>query len=322
MFESEHSEWPAASASFSSIVTHDIRLDAAQIRAERVPEPGDQGDERRTLHQPWPGSDAWLSPQADHGEESYHGSGKLAGRVALVTGGDSGIGRAVAIAYAREGADVCFTYFNEHEDARRTTELIEQAGRRALAIAGDLMDRNHCRRVVERTVTELGHLDILVNNAAFQMEADDLATIPVEQIEQSFRTNILAPIWLTQAALDHLESGSVILNTGSITAMEGSPSLIDYSATKGALHVFTKSLARALADRGIRVNCVAPGPVWTPLIPATLDEEHVAEFGRDTLLHRPAQPAEIAPTYVLLASDEGRYYTGEILAPTGRAASR
>jgi hypothetical protein len=322
MFDPDETQEPAASASFSSIMTHDIRLDAAQRPSENGPESNDKRNNGRTLKQPWPGSDQRLLPQADHGETSYQGTGKLAGRVALVTGGDSGIGRAVAIAYAREGADVCITYFNEHDDARKTTELIERAGRRALAIAGDLTDRDHCQHVVQRTITELGHLDILVNNAAFQMEADDLAKIPMEQIEQSFRTNILAPIWLTQAALDHLDPGSVILNTGSITAMEGSPTLIDYSATKGALHTLTKSLARALADRGIRVNCVAPGPVWTPLIPSTLDAEHVAEFGRDTLLQRPAQPAEIAPTYVLLASDEGRYYTGEILAPTGRAASR
>ena len=315
------SDSSAASASVSSIMTHDIRLDASHMHAKESSRKENAG-QKRVLDQPWPGSDEKLGPQADHGEESYQGTGKLQGRVALVTGGDSGIGRAVALAFAREGADVCISYLNEHEDAHVTEALVLDAGRRALLIPGDLTDREHCGDLVERTVKELGGLDILVNNAAFQMEADDLSSIPAEQIERTFRTNILAPFWITQAALRHMKAGSVILNTGSITGMEGNASLIDYAATKGAVHMFTKSLARALSDRGIRVNCVAPGPVWTPLIPATLDSDHVAKFGKDTLLQRPAQPAEIAPTYVLLASDDGRYYTGEVLAPTGRAASR
>jgi len=269
-------------------------------------------------HQEWPGREAELRPPADHGEETYVGSGKLAGRAALITGGDSGIGRAVAIAFAREGADVAIGYFNEHEDARETGRWVRAAGRRFLAFAGDVGDREHCRELVRRTVEEFGRLDILVNNAAFQWETEDLAALTPEQLERTFRTNIYACFWLAQAALEHMGPGSVILNTGSVTALEGNAGLLDYSATKGAIHVFTKSLARALAPRGIRVNCVAPGPVWTPLIPASFSEEHVAGFGGDTVWGRPAQPAEIAPAFVFLASADSRYCTGEIFAPTGR----
>jgi NAD(P)-dependent dehydrogenase (short-subunit alcohol dehydrogenase family) len=272
--------------------------------------------------QEWPGETKGMRPQPDHGEESYRGAAKLEGRVALITGGDSGIGRAVAIAFAREGADVAISYFDEEDDAHTTVSWIEKAGRRALAIPGDVGEYDHCRELVLRTVEEFGKLDILVNNAAFQMEQQAIEDISPEQLERTFRTNIFAYFWLAQAALDHMQEGGVILNTGSITAMDGNKGLLDYSATKGAIHTFTKSLAQSVAERGIRVNCVAPGPVWTPLIPATLDEEHVARFGADTLWERAAQPAEIAPSYVFLASADGRYYSGEVFAPTGRAASR
>jgi NAD(P)-dependent dehydrogenase (short-subunit alcohol dehydrogenase family) len=263
-----------------------------------------------------------MQPRPDHGEDSYVGAGKLEGRNALITGGDSGIGRAVAIAFAREGADVVIAYLDEHEDAETTVAWIQEAGRRSLAIPGDLTEIAHCRDVVRRTVDHLGGLDILVNNAAFQMEQKKLEDITPDQLERTFRTNFFAYFWLAQAALEHMTHGAAILNTGSVTAMTGNKTLIDYSATKGAIHTFTKSLALALAERGIRVNCVAPGPVWTPLIPATLEKEHVERFGENTLWERPAEPAEIAPTYVFLASNDGNYYSGEVFAPTGRAASR
>ncbi len=285
-------------------------------------EPGPEGVPAEGRELEWPGGQEELRPRADHGETSYRGSGKLEGRAALITGGDSGIGRAVAIAFAREGADVAIAYLQEHEDARETVRYVREAGRRALAFPGDLGDPEHCRDVVRRTADEFGRLDILVNNAAFQWETRSFEEITPEQVEKTFRTNIFAYIWMAQAAIERMGEGGVILNTGSVTALEGNAGLIDYSATKGAIHVFTKSLALALADRGIRVNCVAPGPVWTPLIPSTLSPEHVAGFGEDTFWKRPAQPAEIAPSFVFLASDDGRFYTGEILAPTGRTTTR
>jgi hypothetical protein len=272
--------------------------------------------------QPWPGGTARMGPVPDHGEDSYVGSGRLEGRVALVTGGDSGIGRAVAIAFAREGAEVAVAYLEEHDDARETVRWVEQAGRRGLTLSADLTRHAACRDIVQMTVRELGRLDIVVNNAAYQMETSGIEELTPEQVERTFRTNIMAYIYVAQAALEHLPPGGVILNTGSVTAMDGHPSLIDYAATKGAIHTFTRSLALAVADRGVRVNAVAPGPVWTPLIPATLDEDHVAKFGASTHWKRPAQPAEIAPSYVFLASDDGRYYTGETLAPTGRSTTR
>lgn len=272
--------------------------------------------------QEWPGLDQRLEPRADHGESSYVGAGKLAGKRALITGGDSGIGRAVAIAFAREGADVAIAYYDEHEDAEETMRWVRDAGRRTLAIPGDLSSREHCSAVVQQAVDELGGIDILVNNAAYQMEVDDIADISPEQLDITFRTNIYAFIWLAQEALPHMQHGAVILNTGSVTALEGHASLLDYACTKGAIHVFTKSLAMQLADRGIRVNCVAPGPVWTPLIASTLKEEHIEDFGADTQWGRPAQPVEIAPSYVFLASADGRYYSGEVLAPTGKGTTR
>lgn len=278
--------------------------------------PGEQPD------QEWPGRESRMRPRPDHGEESYRGTGKLEGKRALITGADSGIGKAVAIAFAREGADVAFAYFDEHDDARDTVEWIEEAGRTAFALDGDLTGREHCRDVVRRSVEKLGGIDILVNNVAYHCQTESLEEIEEEQLERTFRTNILSYFWVTQAALPHLEPGSVILNTGSVVALRGSHHLLDYSATKGAVHVLTQSLAQALSERGIRVNCVAPGPVWTPLIPSTKSEEEVEEFGGDSVWGRPAQPAELAPSYVFLASADSRFCTGEILAVTGMETTR
>jgi NAD(P)-dependent dehydrogenase (short-subunit alcohol dehydrogenase family) len=280
------------------------------------------GPEKHERQQEPPGSEQAMKQTPDHGEESYRGAGKLEGKVALITGGDSGIGRAVAIAFAREGADVAIGYLEEDADAEETRRWVERAGRRCLTQRFDVREPEQCRALVQRTVDELGGLDVLVNNAAYQMEQDGIEDITPEQLDRTFRTNIYGYIWMAQAALPHLEAGASIINTGSVTASDGNPGLIDYSATKGAIHVFSKSLAQSIADRGIRVNVVAPGPVWTPLIPSTMGKEHVATFGEDTLLKRPAQPAEIAPSYVFLASADGRYYTGEVLYPTGQATSR
>jgi len=243
-------------------------------------------------------------------------------KAALVTGADSGIGRAVALAFAREGADVAIAYLCEHDDAAETLRLVEEAGRRGVLLASDLRERTSCRQVVADAAQTLGHLDIVVNNAAYQKEIEDFGDLDEEQVERTFRTNVFAYLWIAQAAVEYLPRGGVILNTGSVTALEGHETLIDYAATKGAIHVLTKSLARALADRGIRVNCVAPGPVWTPLIPATLRPDHVQRFGESTELGRPAQPGELAPSYVFLACDDATWYTGEVLAPTGRATTR
>jgi NAD(P)-dependent dehydrogenase (short-subunit alcohol dehydrogenase family) len=274
--------------------------------------------------QRWPGTTDRMEPRPDHGEESYVGKSRLAGKAALITGGDSGIGRAVAIAFAREGADIAFTYLGKLEkaDATETAAAVQQAGRRALAISADLRGVAACRRVVERAVKELGRLDIVVNNAAFQCEQKRIEDLDVEQVRRTFETNVFAYLFMAQAAAEHLAGGGVIINTGSVTALDGSPTLLDYSASKGAVHVLTRSLAKALSERGIRVNCVAPGPVWTPLIPSTLDRDHVERFGADTAWGRAAQPVEIAPSYVFLASDESSFYTGEILAPTGRSTTR
>ena len=271
-----------------------------------------------------PGTDQDLKPHADHGEESYRGSGKLEGRAAVITGGDSGIGRAVAIAFAREGADVVIGYLSEkeEEDARETAKWVEQAGRRCVQHRFNVQHRGECQAFVERAVKEFGRLDIVVNNAAYQQEQKSILDITEEQLDGTFRTNIYGYIFMVQCALPHLKEGASIINTGSVTAMKGNAGLIDYSATKGAIHTFTKSLAQSLAEKGIRVNCVAPGPVWTPLIPATMDKDHVKRFGKDTFWGRAAQPAEIAPSYVFLASEDGRYYTAEVFAPTGSETSR
>jgi NAD(P)-dependent dehydrogenase (short-subunit alcohol dehydrogenase family) len=251
-----------------------------------------------------PGIEAEMTPKPKAEDPSYRGSGKLDGKVALITGGDSGIGRAAAIAFATEGADVAVLYLDEHQDAEETKRKIEGKGRRCLTIAGDVGDEGFCKEAVERTVRELGRLDVVVNNAA-------------EQLERTFRTNIFSYFYIAKAALPHLKEGSAIINTTSVTAYRGSSHLIDYASTKGAIVAFTRSLSTNLAERKIRVNGVAPGPIWTPLIPASFDEEKVKTFGADVPLGRPGQPEEVAPCYVFLASDDSSYMTGQVLHPNG-----
>ena len=264
-----------------------------------------------------PGTEAEMTPRADHGQDTYRGFDRLRDRAALITGGDSGIGRAVAIAFAREGADVLISYLDEHEDAEETVRVVEQAGRRAVAVAGDIGDEAHCRALVERAVGEFGRLDVLVNNAAFQTTHETITEHPSDEIERIFRTNILAMFWLCKAAVPHMKPGATIINTASVQAYQPDPMLLPYSTTKGAIVTFTKGLARDLTPKGIRVNSVAPGPVWTPLIPMSMPEEKTKDFGADTPMQRTAQPAELAPPYVFLASDESRFVSGEILAVTG-----
>jgi NAD(P)-dependent dehydrogenase (short-subunit alcohol dehydrogenase family) len=258
-----------------------------------------------------------MDPQPDYGEETYRGTGKLKDRVALVTGGDSGIGRAVALAFAREGADVLISYLESHSDADESRRLVEDAGRRALTVAGDIGDREHCNALVDQAVSELGRLDVLVNNAAYQAVHDDVTEIPPDEIEFVFRTNVLSMFWLVQAAVPHLKPGSAIVNTASIQAYQPSPGLLHYAATKGAIVTFTKALGEGLAEKGIRVNAVAPGPIWTPLVVMSFPPEGNAEFGKDTPMGRPGQPAELAPLYVFLASDDASYITGEVVGVTG-----
>ncbi|GAB3504434.1 SDR family oxidoreductase [Spirosoma knui] len=264
-----------------------------------------------------PGTEKSMQPTADHGETSYQGSGKLTGRKALITGGDSGIGRAVAIAFAREGADVLISYLNEDEDARETARYVEEAGRKALLVPGDISEESHCQQLIQRAVDELGGLDILVNNAAFQMSRESLQEVPSEEWDHTFRTNIYAMYYLCKAAEQHLKPGSTIVNTTSVNAYKPNPGLLAYAATKAAIQNFTANLAQVWAEKGIRVNCVAPGPVWTPLIPSTMPEEKVKTFGQDVPLKRAGQPAELAPIYVLLASNESSYMTGSTVQVTG-----
>jgi NAD(P)-dependent dehydrogenase (short-subunit alcohol dehydrogenase family) len=264
-----------------------------------------------------PGHTGEMQPEPDHGETSYKGCGKLQGRAALITGADSGIGRAVAIAFAREGADMLISYLDEHEDAKETAHWVEKAGRRAVLMAGDVADQAHCRALVDRAVREFGRLDILVNNAAMQRTHKDLSEITAEEWDRTFRTNIHSQFYLCQAAVPHMKPGSTIVNTTSINAKTPSPQLLAYAATKGAIANFTAGLAQMLAGKGIRVNCVAPGPIWTPLIPSTMPGEKVQSFGENVPLGRPGQPAELAPAYVLLASPEASYITGAMIPVTG-----
>ncbi len=269
--------------------------------------------------QPWPGLACKMNPRPDHGEKSYRGSGRLKGRKALLTGGDSGIGRAAAIAFAREGADVAINYLpEEEEDAREVVELIKEAGRKAAAIPGDIRDETFCRKLVDDAVHELGGLDILVNNAARQHVHESIMEITTEDLDWTFRTNLYALFWITKAAIPHMPPGSTIINTTSITAYEPSKHLLDYAVTKAGILNFTWGLAKQLASLGIRVNAVAPGPFWTPLQPSGgQTQDHLTKFGGDTPLGRPGQPAEIAPLYVLLASTEASYATGQVFGETG-----
>lgn len=268
-----------------------------------------------------PGVEEEMRPKADHGEESYQGSGKLKGRKAIITGGDSGIGKAVVIAFAREGADVLISYLEEHEDAKDTAKFVEEAGKRAILMAGDVSNEDHCKNIVKRAVEEFGQIDVLVNNAAFQMSRDSLQEIPSDEWDYTFRTNIHSMFYLCKAAEPHMKPGSTIVNTTSINAYKPRKTLLAYAATKGAIQNFTANLGQLLADKGIRANCVAPGPVWTPLIPATMPAEQVKSFGKDVPLKRAAQPAELAPIYVLLASEDSSYMTGSTVQVTGGTPS-
>jgi NAD(P)-dependent dehydrogenase (short-subunit alcohol dehydrogenase family) len=267
--------------------------------------------------QPMPGHTEKMRPKPDHGEESYRGSGKLAGKRAVITGGDSGIGRAVAIAYAREGADVLIAYLNEHGDAKETQRLVEEAGRKAVLMAGDIGSSKHCRAIVDKALAELGGIDILVNNAAHQATFKSVEDISDEEWELTFRVNIHAMFYLTKAAVAHMQKGAAIINTASINADKPNPTLLAYATTKGAIQNFTAGLAQLLAEKGIRANAVAPGPIWTPLIPSTMSEDTVEAFGKNVPMKRPGQPAELATAYVMLADPLSSYVSGATIAVTG-----
>lgn len=266
---------------------------------------------------PYPGRSAEMNPKPDHGEESYTGSGKLTGKVALITGGDSGIGRAVAIAYAREGADIALSYLDEHDDARDTAAWVEKAGRRVVLLPGDVADHRHCAGLVEKTVSELGRLDVVVNNAAVQVLADSLEEIEIADWDRQYAVNVHAMFYILKAASPHLKEGASIINSSSVNAKNPVMQQLAYSSTKAAIANMTTNLAQILGPRGIRANAVLPGPIWTPLIPATMYREQVESFGSKTPLGRPGQPAELAPAYVLLASDEASYMSGAMVAVTG-----
>lgn len=266
-----------------------------------------------------PGTEQEMTPKPDHGETSYKGSGRLAGRKAIITGGDSGIGKAVAIAFAREGADVLISYLNEDEDedAKDTAKYVKDAGRKAILVPGDISEEKQCRQIVERALKEFGQIDIIVNNAATQMPHKSLEEISAEEWDYTFKTNVHAMFYLLKAAEPHLKPGSSVINTTSVNAYTPSPSLIPYTSTKAAIQNFTATLAQLWAEKGIRVNCVAPGPIWTPLIPASFPAERTKEFGGQSPIKRPGQPAELAPVYVLLASQEASYMSGATVPVTG-----
>jgi len=266
-----------------------------------------------------PGKESEMKPKPKADDPQYQGSGKLKNKVALITGGDSGIGRAVAIAFAKEGADVAIVYLMEHEDAEETKQSVENLGRRVIGIPGDIGHENFCQQVIEQTVNHLGKLDILINNAAEQHPQASIEDISQEQLERTFQTNIFSMFYLTKAAIKHLRAGSSIINTTSVTAYKGNAQLLDYSSTKGAIVAFTRSLSQNLVSKGIRVNAVAPGPIWTPLIPSTFPPDQVATFGKQVPMGRAGQPEEIAPSYVFLASDDASYMSGQVLHPNGGA---
>jgi NAD(P)-dependent dehydrogenase (short-subunit alcohol dehydrogenase family) len=270
-------------------------------------------------HQPQsvPGSSDAMDPKPDYGEETYKGSNRLQGKKTIITGGDSGIGRAVALAFAREGADVAVSYLNEHEDAQETKRLVEEAGRQCILLPGDISKAAHCREIVKKTVEAFGRIDVLVNNAAHQMTFESIEEISDEEWDKTFATNISSMFYITKAAVPHMSSGSSIINTASINADTPSPQLLAYATTKGAIQNFTAGLAQLLAEKGIRANTVAPGPVWTPLIPSTMPSEKVQHFGEQVPMKRPAQPCELAPVYVMLASTESSYVSGATVAVTG-----
>jgi NAD(P)-dependent dehydrogenase (short-subunit alcohol dehydrogenase family) len=267
--------------------------------------------------QPMPGHSAEMDPPPDYGEDSYKGSGRLANKKAVITGADSGIGRAVALAFAREGADILVSYYNEHDDARETQRLVEGAGRQCLVVSGDIKDPAHCRKLVSKAAEAFGRIDILVNNAAHQASFDSPEEISDEEWDVTFRTNIYSMFYLAKAALRHMQPGAAIINTTSVNADAPSPQLLAYATTKGAIQNFTGGLAQLLAERGIRVNCVAPGPIWTPLIPSTMPTDKVKNFGNQVPMKRPGQPRELAPVYVMLATDEASYVSGATVAVTG-----
>jgi NAD(P)-dependent dehydrogenase (short-subunit alcohol dehydrogenase family) len=271
---------------------------------------------RKPQHQARPGKESKMEPKPDY-EPEYLGSGRLRNKIALITGGDSGIGRAVAVLFAKEGADVAIAYLNEDDDANETKINVEKYGRRCLLISTDLSKENNCRKVIDRTIGFYKKIDVLVNNAALHWPAEKLEDISTEQLLATFSTNIFSYFWITKFALPHMKKGSCIINTSSVTAYRGSPTLIDYSSTKGAIVSFTRSLALSLAERGIRVNGVAPGPIWTPLIASSFDGKRVAQHGSDVPLKRAGEPAEVAPGYLFLACDDSSYMTGQVLHPNG-----
>jgi NAD(P)-dependent dehydrogenase (short-subunit alcohol dehydrogenase family) len=264
-----------------------------------------------------PGLESKMDPKPDYGEDSYKGSGKLGGKAAVITGGDSGIGRAVALAFAREGADVLISYLSEEIDAKETARVVEAAGRRCITVAGDISEESHCQAIIDRAAKEFGKVNVLVNNAAFQMSRESIEEISTEEFDRTLKTNLYAMFWLTKAVVPHMPEGGAVINTSSIQADSPSPELLPYAMTKAAIQNFTGGLAQMLGKKGIRVNCVAPGPIWTPLIPATMPPEKVKNFGKNVALGRPGQPAELAPVFVLLASDESSYIAGATVAVTG-----
>ncbi|GAB3949786.1 SDR family oxidoreductase [Spirosoma harenae] len=292
-----------------------VTTDLTQMQDPRQQYPVPPFEQQQT--QSTPGEEADMNPKTDYGEESYRGSGKLTGRKALITGGDSGIGRAVALAFAREGADVLIAYLEEDKDAQETVRLVEESGQKAIAIKGDIQQESHCQQLVQRVVDEWGQLDILVNNAAFQMTHQSISELSAEEIDRTFRTNVFAMFYLCKAAMPHLKPGASIINTTSIQAYDPKAQLLAYAGTKAAIVNFTKAFAEEAMEQGVRVNAVAPGPVWTPLIPSTMPPEQFEKFGSNTPLKRPAQPVELAPVYVLLASQEASYITGMIYGVTG-----